>query len=487
MSARSADYLRGLVDEVLKLPTETTWAEFKQNNANPKDIGEYLSALSNAAALEGKENAYLLWGIEDGTRAIVGTDFYPASTRKGGEALESWLLRQLSPRIQFRFDEVEIDARRVVLLEIPRAISRPVQFEGQEFIRVGSHRQRLKDHPQIERELWKVFENTPFERLKAAERVDANQALSLLDYASFFELLGQPLPSDREGILARLADERMLELNPAGGIDITNLGAVLFAKSLDRFERLARKALRIIVYSGRDRLNTEREQVSQLGYATGFERSIEFLNALLPQNEVLGKALRKAVPMYPERAIRELVANALIHQDFTATGTGPMVEVFSDRMEITNPGLPLVETKRFLDTPPRSRNEALASFLRRVGICEERGSGIDKVVFQTEFFQLPAPSFETPGESTRAVLFAHRTFRDMDRSDRIRACYLHACLRHVSRDPMTNSSLRERFGIPEQNTAVISRVIRDAIAERWVKPHSAKQGKKFAKYDPIWA
>ena len=91
--------------------------------------------------------------------------------------------------------------------------------------------------------------------------------------------------------------------------------------------------------------------------------------------------------MFPELAIRELVANAIIHQDFTLSGTGPMIEIFSDRMEITNPGIPLVDTQRFLDSPPRSRNEGLASFLRRIGICEERGSGIDKVVFQTEVAQ----------------------------------------------------------------------------------------------------
>ena len=115
-----------------------------------------------------------------------------------------------------------------------------------------------------------------------------------------------------------------------------------------------------------------------------------------------------------------------------------MVEIFQDRMEITNPGRPLVSTNSFLDTPPRSRNEALASFLRRVGICEERGSGVDKVVFQTEFYQLPAPIFETTEDATRAVLFAHKSFKDMARDDRVRACYLHACLRYVERNPMTN-------------------------------------------------
>jgi ATP-dependent DNA helicase RecG len=128
----------------------------------------------------------------------------------------------------------------------------------------------------------------------------------------------------------------------------------------------------------------------------------------LPANEVMEQALRKSVPVFPEVAVRELTANALIHQDFFVTGTGPMVEVFDDRIEITNPGEPLVDTQRFVDTPPKSRNESLASLMRRVRICEERGSGIDKVASQVEVFKLPAPLFERPEGFTRVVLFAHK-------------------------------------------------------------------------------
>ncbi|MFZ1574862.1 MAG: ATP-binding protein [Chromatiaceae bacterium] len=164
-----------------------------------------------------------------------------------------------------------------------------------------------------------------------------------------------------------------------------------------------------------------------------------------------------------------------------------MVEIFADRIEITNPGLPLVQTHRFLDSPPRSRNEALASFMRRIGVCEERGSGVDKVVSQTEFHQLPAPLFETSDEHTRAVLFAHREFRDMDKADRVRACYLHACLRYVQRDYMTNTTLRERFGIDEKNSSMASRIIKDTIAAGLICCHDDTVGSRARKYLPRWA
>ena len=214
---------------------------------------------------------------------------------------------------------------------------------------------------------------------------------------------------------------------------------------------------------------------------------IDFITTLLPSNEVIGQALRKTVPIFPELAIRELVANALIHQDFHLTGTGPMVELFASRMEITNPGLPLVQTDRFLDSPPKSRNETLAAFMRRIGVCEERGSGVDKVVAQTELYQLPAPLFETTDEHTRVVLFAHQELKEMDKSDRVRACYLHACLRYVQSDYLTNASLRYRFGIEEKNKATASRYIREALEEGMIRPVNEEAARKMMKYVPFWA
>lgn len=207
----------------------------------------------------------------------------------------------------------------------------------------------------------------------------------------------------------------------------------------------------------------------------------------MPSNEVIEQAIRKNVPMYPELAVRELVANSMIHQDFFVTGAGPLIEIFDTRMEITNPGKPLVEVTRFLDSPPRSRNDALASFMRRIGVCEERGSGVDKVVFETELYQLPAPVFEVAEDNTRAVLFAHRELKKMDKDDRIRACYLHACLRYVNRENMTNSSLRKRFGIESRNSAMASRIIKETILAKMIRPYDEEASRKFMKYVPFWA
>jgi len=480
--------LRRLVRELLRLPHETEWVEFKHNRAKAEEIGEYLSALSNSAALLEKRCAYVVWGVDDKTHDIKGTTFNPRQFKVGNENLENWLLRLLDPRIDFHIHEGVVDYKRVILFEIPPAPNRPVRFQGTEYIRVGSYTKKLRDFTEKERSLWRVFDKTPFEQGVAKADATSDEVLSLISYPKYFHMMGQPLPDNRAAILERLESERIILRKSGDRYDISNVGAILFARDLKDFRRLARKALRAVIYKGNNRIETIKEQTGGKGYAVGFEGAISYINDQLPQNEQIGQALRKEVRMYPEIAIRELVANALIHQDFNVTGAGPMVEMFSDRMEITNPGTPLIDPLRFIDEPPRSRNETLAALMRRMNICEERGSGIDKVIFQVEVFQLPAPDFRVAGSSTVAVLYGPRRFSQMDRGERIRACYQHACLQYVSGKRMTNASFRKRLGIKDSNYPMASRIIKDSIDVELVKPHGEGSGsKRDASYVPFWA
>jgi len=483
----SPEYLVGLVNELCKQPVETEWLEFKHNFVEAEEIGEYISALSNSAALIGKVKAYLVWGVDDISHGIIGTTFKPSQEKVGTEELENWLLRHLSPKINFRLYSCEVANKPVVLLEIAAATSHPVSFMQQEFIRVGSYKKKLKDLAEKERELWRVFDRVPFERGVAVERIADENVLTRLDYPAYFDLLGLPLPADRNAILEALASDELISRCEAGNWNITRLGAILFAKKLEDFPDLRRKAIRVIHYKGRSRIETFKEHVCNKGYASGFEGLIDYIVSLVPSNEIIQQSLRKTMPMFPAIAIRELVANALIHQDFFVTGAGTMVEIFDDRMEITNPGMPLVDTRRFLDSPPKSRNEILASLMRRFGICEERGSGIDKVVSDVETFQLPAPAFEQPEGFTKAILFAHRPLSQMDKSDRVRACYLHACLKRVMGDYLTNASLRERLGVEDKNKATVSRYIREAVEEGVIKPFEKDAPRNLMKYLPFWA
>ncbi len=486
-TAYSVEYLIGLVHELCHSNGEQEWVEFKRDNANPQEIGEYISALANAAALNGKMHAYLLWGIANSSHEIVGTSFDPTSARKGNEPLQSWLLRLLSPKIAYRFYKVPFDNKNVVLLEISRASDQPVRFKNIEYIRIGEVKKPLKEAPNLQRELWRVFDRTPFEALVARERESSELVLQLLDYPGFFDLLQLPLPANRRQILESLKENDLIRKCPAGGWDITNLGAILLAKNLAKFSGLQYKLIRVIHYRGSGRIAAANEVSMSKGYASGFEDLVNYIDGLLSRNEIMEQALRKVVPMYPKLAVRELVANALIHQDLSMTGACPMVEIFEDRIEITNPGAPLVSTSRFVDTSPRSRNEAIASLMRCFGICEQRGSGIDQVVNQVELFQLPAPLFEVPGDFTRAVLFAHKKLKEMSKRDRIRACYLHACLCYVTRRKITNATLRERLGVSRQNAAEVSRLLKDALDNNAIAIEDVSVGTRSRAYLPYWA
>ncbi|MEK9156175.1 MAG: ATP-binding protein [Patescibacteria group bacterium] len=274
-----------------------------------------------------------------------------------------------------------------------------------------------------------------------------------------------------------------------GSFDITNLGAILFAKDIGLFETIRRNAPRVIIYDGSSRIKTKFEKEGTKGYATGYRGLVSYINSQLPMNEEIKQALRTDNRMYPEIAIRELIANALIHQDFSIRGSGPMVEIFNDRIEISNPGKPLISVDRFIDHSPQSRNECIAALMRRIKICEERGSGIDKVIFWIEVFQLPAPMFEVSENSTRVTLFAYKSLREMEKTDKIRACYQHCCLKYVSKEKTTNTSLRNRFKIKNENYSIASRIIGDTIDAKLIKLYDPEKSgsRKHSKYVPIWA
>jgi ATP-dependent DNA helicase RecG len=481
------DQLEKLVRSFLVSSRETEWVEFKHNNADPEEIGEYISALSNAAALVNEQSGYLIWGIDDSTHQILGTTFNPYSKHKNQE-LENWLAGMLSPRLDFKIHQLEMDDKSVIVFVIPAANHTPVRFKETEFIRVGSYKKKLKDHPEKERSLWASFQQRNFENDLALENISADQAIGLLDYPAYFHLTQQPLPANRDGIVSRFIDEKFIIAQSDGDFSITNFGAILFARDLNRFGRLARKTVRIIFYRGKGRVEAIREMPGSSGYAIIFNQAVQYINDHLPVHEELQEGTyQREVRMYPDIALRELLANTLIHQDFSIRGAGPAVEVFDDRIEYINPGAPLIEPHRFIDKPPRSRNETLAGFMRRLNLCEERGTGIDKVILAVEAAQLPPPEFLAKDDNTIAILFAEKPLAEMTRPERIRACYQHACVLHESRQRMTNASLRKRLKIADSNYPIASKIIAETLKANLIQLFdSGSASKRDKSYIPNW-
>jgi len=449
--------------------------EFKEakNQYDTTNLCEYCVAIANEGG------GQLLLGIADNPpRPVVGSNAFP-DTNNIAERLFAW--------VGFRVDveQVAHPEGRVVVFHIP---SRP---RGTAYHHKGKYLMRSGQElvPMSEDQLRKIFAEGQPDWLEETSRggLSAQAIVDLLDTQTFFEMRRLPYPVEREGVLDRLKQDRLIDLSLDGTFMVRRIGALLLAKRLEDFPDVARKAPRVVVYRGLSKGETILDQTDARGYAVGFQGLVQFVMTQLPQNEVIRDALRREQKLVPEIVIRELVANALIHQDFRLGGASVMIEVYRERVEISNPGEPIVPLERFIDGY-QSRNERLADLMRRLGVCEEKSSGIDKVVMTVEAYQLPAPKFTTRHGRTLVILFGHRKFEDMLRGSRVRACYQHAALKYVMSQPMTNRSLRERFGLPETKTASVSQVISAAIDEGVIKADTeAGESKRLARYLPFWA
>lgn len=101
-----------ILEDLIKRDFETSWFEFKENWFNADKLGEYISALSNSAKVNGSDFAYFFLGISDEGHEIVGTNF-DYNLEINHEPLEHYLLRNLYPHINFRFDEFKCNGKRI--------------------------------------------------------------------------------------------------------------------------------------------------------------------------------------------------------------------------------------------------------------------------------------------------------------------------------------------------------------------------------------
>jgi predicted HTH transcriptional regulator len=454
--------------------SENQRLEFKEAKSqfDTRKLYEYCVALANEGG------GHLLLGVSNKPpRPVVGTDAFNDPVA---------MAEKLFQAIKFRVD-IEAVAHpngRVLVFHIPpRPRGTAYHFDGKYLMRTGEALVAMSED-----QLRRIFAEGGPDWLEeyTKQDLDAQEIVELFDTQTFFELLKLPYPTERAGVLDRLVKERLID-SQNGSFAIRRIGALLLAKKLSDFEELARKAPRVVVYSRTSKLETKLDQIGTKGYAIGFQGLVRFITGQLPQNEVIEDTLRKEIKLAPEVVIRELVANALIHQDLAVTGMSVMVEIYANRFEISNPGDPVVPVDRFIDDY-QSRNERLADLMRRMGICEEKGSGIDRVVQAAEGYQLPAPDFRAGSRRTIVTIFGPMPFEEMNREDRIRACYQHCALKWVMAARMTNQTLRERFHLPESKVASVSQVISAAIEARLIKADERMgSSRKFARYLPFWA
>lgn len=479
-----------LIENLVSSQGEAETLEFKENYSNPDQEGRDISALSNSAAYHGARFAYKVWGVDDRTKEIKGTSFRPEKEKKGNAPLEIWLKQQLTDNANFEFESGEYNGKHVVLLKVWPAIHHPVEFEHKAYIRKGSHTQAVKSGSAIESELWAQIQKQDFEKQIAKEDMPVEEALRLLLVNEYFDALDLPRPTDQEGVLHYFEKDGLIKKQDDGFVSITNLGALLFANDLEDFSTVKRKTIRVSRYDGKGRAAPRSEREFKQGYAIALKEVYSYLEGMLEAPEIISGAKREGGSYYSEVALRELITNALIHQNLSVRGAGPLIEVFENRVEITNPGAPLIDSERLVNDPPRSRNEDLSALMRRLRYCEESGTGWDKVVEGCEQYRAPAPKVEVQSgesDSMRVVLFQPRAYKQLTPDERIDACYWHACIRLANREYVSNASLRERFGVDNSNAAQISRLIKEAQEAGLIKPVDSMASRKFMLYQPYWA
>jgi predicted HTH transcriptional regulator len=346
-------------------PSEHQRLEFKE----AKTQFAYDKLCQYCVALANEGGGQILLGVADKPpRPIVGTS---AVNDPVGMA------EKLFQTLGFRVDVEAVahpDGRVVVFHIPPRPRGTAYDLKGAYLMRSGEELV-----PMSEDQLRRIFAEGEPDWLEENSRrdLDAQTVVELLDTQNFFELLKLPYPTDQSGVLDRLQQERLVDVEN-GNYSIRRLGALLLAKRLQDFPDISRKAPRVVVYSGTSKLETKLDQLGIKGYAVGFQGLVRFVMSQLPQNEIVQDALRKEVKLVPEITIRELLANALIHQDFRITGASMMVEIYTDRVEISNPGEPVVPIERFIDGY-QSRNERLADLMRRMHICEKKVAASTKL------------------------------------------------------------------------------------------------------------
>ena len=356
---------RAYFKELLSYTYEKEWIEFKTNWDNRDNIGEYISALSNSAALKNVPYAYIFWGVDDKTHKVVQTHFDPDKEEKG-ESLKHYLSRLLEPSINYEFDSLDYDGIKVIYLKIPKAKLVPVEFNKERYIRIGSSNEKLRKFPHIEADLWLKLRNSndsiinheaPRQNLTFNKLLVYYMARGLkLKENTFKEELNFYVPDTKKyNILAYLmADEN----------DIT---------------------VRVSIFKGTrksDNLYSVREFGNQcMLYA--IDKVLEYCDVvnIIQADETNRVVERKEVPLFDSKALREAVLNAFIHNEWIDLNA-PMISIYTDRIDILSYGtIPAGQTLAgFYEGKSQPRCRELAHIFLQLRISERSGRGVNKII-----------------------------------------------------------------------------------------------------------
>lgn len=470
-----------LQDSLSPVPVELNELDWKSGLSSKTDrLAQHICAFAN---LQG--GGILVYGINnDGSLSSISQE----NADKTVQLLGNIANNNLNSPILIEHSIMEFEGFNLLFVHIPEQDDKPIHLRGKNLYdcytrSAGQTVKMTKRQVQI---LISQTRSIPFEEISALDYLTDEEVLAKINYQELFELLDKNTPKNTDAILNTLSEYKFI-IKKNNNWSITNLGAILFANDINVFPELNGRNVIVRQYVGSNNRDLEKEQKGVYGYAAGFEGLINYIIKGLPKTEII-EGIRKDIPIYPKVAIREFIANALIHQDFAIEGMPITIEIYTNRFVITNPGAPLNDVNRLLDMPPRSRNEILAQTMLLLGICERRGSGIDRAIEAIEERKLPAVKFEKSESHTRVILFPPKELKAMTKTEKIMACYQHACLLFEDRKELNNQSVRERFGLNKNDSSIASRIISDTFEANLIKFSDTEiTSRKYATYVPYYA
>jgi predicted HTH transcriptional regulator len=468
-----------LKDSLYPIPSELNELDWKSGLSDKTErLAQHISAFANM-----KGGGILVYGVNnDG----ICFDLTKEEIDKTIQTLGNIAQNNLVYAIPIEHSVMMFEGHSLLFIFIPEQSDKPVHLRGKD-IYSSYHRsagQTVKMSRNQVKALIAASQGITFEQQTAKEGLAREEVLKLLNYKALYRILDKNVPQSTDAIIERLSDYHLCK-QVGESWTITNLGAILFANELKDFPNMEGHEVIVRKYMGTNNRQQEFEQHGVYGYAVGFEGLVDFIMRNTSSEQIDVK--REEVPTYPRVAIREFVANALVHQDFAITGMPVTIEIFSNRLSITNAGAPLNDINRLIDLPPQSRNEQLAQMMFILGICERRGSGIDRAIAAVEEMFLPPVKFTKSDQHTRVFMYPQKNLKEMTKQEKISACYQHACLMYEDGDKINNQSVRERFELSKNDTSIASRIIADTLEAGLIKPADIETtSKKYMTYIPYY-
>lgn len=394
--------LYNLLEELVAHPIETQWIEFKMGagSISNEQIGEYISAMSNGATISNQPFGYMVWGVDDDTHEVKGTNFCFTTAKQGNQDLELWVRNLLHPKISFEIFEFAYHNKNVVMLRIPSSKGEPTNFKKKPFIRIGSNKTDLQNFPEYVRIIYNSLEDWSAKIIENASVSDLDTDAIAVAKEKFKEKSSKAKYYNEidNWDTQTFLDKAKVTINGK----ITNAAILLLGK--EEASHYLLPSIAEITW----KLETEEKAYEHFSCPLLLNTSQVLQNIrnikykFFPDNELLATTVDK----YDTRTILEAMHNCIAHQDYSLNSRIIVTEKI-DKLIFANAGSFFEGNPDDYSagdkTPDKYRNPWLAQAMVNLGMIDTLGYGIHTMYLSQKNRYFPLPDYLL-SESQKVVL-----------------------------------------------------------------------------------